>query len=216
MRHVLRFLLDIALILALTAVAVVGSAIWFAMRTPAETAAVIIVLGGDMTRDNTMGSQTRNRVEAGVALYKAGAAPRIHFTGGRPGEGQPGPGDQMRALAISLGVPEGAATAENQSLSTLQNALLSRPVLGSAADGPVILVTDGFHMARSWASFRWDGYGPIRLAAASAFGDQSLPEQVVWVGREALAWWFNAGRVAAYQVMTLVKGPDPARIELLQ
>ncbi len=216
MRIIGRFLLDVALILAVTAALVVGSAVWITLRSPSEPAAAIIVLGGDMTRQNTLGSQTRARVETGVALYKAGAAPRIHFTGGPPGKGQPGPGDQMKALALSLGVPESAATAENQSLSTLQNALMSRPVLGPLADEPVILVSDGAHLARSWASFRWAGYGPIELVASSAFGDQPLLHQIRWVMRETLAWWFNLGRVAAYQAITLVKGPDPARIDLLQ
>lgn len=216
MRILVRLLLDIALILGLTAAAVVGSAVWFATRAPTQTAAVIIVLGGDMTRENTLGSQTRGRVETGVALFQASAAPRILFTGGRPGEGQPGPGDQMRALAISLGVPESATMAENASQSTLQNALMSRPVLGPLADEPVMLVTDGFHLARAWASFRWAGYGPIRLTASSAFGDQPLPQQMLWVGRETLAWWFNLGRVLAYEVVTLLKGPDPARIDMLR
>ena len=120
-----------------------------------------------MTGDNHLGRETIGRVHAGVRLYDAGLAPRIHFTGGSPDDGRPGAGEQMRALAIAEGVPPAAATAESLSESTLQNALFSRAVLGAEADGPVILVSDGFHLARAWLTFRWAGYGPVALAAAS-------------------------------------------------
>ena len=122
----------------------------------------------------------------------------------------------MRDLAISLGVPASAATAESASQSTLQNALMSREVLGPRAGQGVILVTDGFHLARAWASFRWAGYRPAHLAASSAFGRQSAPDQLRRVAREALAWWFNLARVAAYEVMALATGPDPDRIRMLR
>ena len=128
-----------------------------------------------MDDDNTLAAQTRRRVEAGVALYEAGAAPRIHFTGGSPRNGRPGAGEQMRALAVSLGVPAAVTSAESLSQSTLQNALFSRPCSARSPTAPVMLVTDGFHLARAWASFRWAGYGPVRLAAATAFGDQRRP-----------------------------------------
>jgi len=212
----LGLLANLVLLFAVTTLAVVVTAIWFVLHPPSQAAGVLIVLGGAMTPELTLGSQTRRRVEVAVALYNAGAAPRIHFTGGWAANRQPGPGDQMRALAISLGVPASATSAENGSKSTLQNALFSRPVLGPLADGPVTLVTDGFHLARSWASFRWAGYRPVRLAAATAFGDQPVREQIRWVAREALAWWFNLARVIAYETLERVLGPNPDRIRMLE
>ena len=100
--------------------------------------------------------------------------------------------------------------------STLQNALFSRAVLGDAAHGSVILVSDGFHLARAWLTFRWAGYGPIGLAAASAFGDQPPAKQLRRVGRETLAWWFNLARIGAWESLDLVLGPDPERVEMLR
>ena len=210
----MRLLASLVLVLVLTAAAVTASAVWFALYPPTRPAELLIVLGGDMTEGNLLGQQTRERVEAGVALFKAGAAPRIHFTGGSPGQGQPGAGEQMRALAVELGLPPAATSAENLSQSTLQNALFSRPLLGPLADRPVILVTDGFHLARAWASFRWAGYGPVDLAATSAFGPPPLREQLRSLSRETLAWWFNLARVAAYQVLTLTRGSAP--VEMLR
>ncbi len=204
-----------AVLLALTAAAVVASAVWFARHPPTQGAGVLIVLGGAMTRDNTLAPQTARRVEAAVALYEAGAAPRIHFTGGSPRLGEPGAGEQMRELAIALGVPAAATSAESWSHSTLQNALFSRRVLGPLAEGPVMLVSDGFHLARAWASFRWAGYRPVRLAATSAFGDEPPGEQVHWVVRETFAWWYNLARVTAFELLDRVRGPDPDRIRML-
>ena len=209
MRRLGRLFADLVLVLALTAAAVTTSAVWFALNPPGRTADVLVVLGGKMEENNTLAAQTRHRVEAAVALYEAGAAPRVHFTGGSPRNGLPGAGEQMRALAVSLGVPAAVTSAESLSESTLQNALFSRPVLGALADGPVMLVTDGFHLARSWASFRWAGYGPVRLAAATAFGDGNTREQLGWLARETLAWWFNLARVGAYEVVLRVRGTAP-------
>jgi uncharacterized SAM-binding protein YcdF (DUF218 family) len=212
MRRLGRLLANLFLLLALTAAAITASAIWFALNPPAEPAAVLIVLGGDMEEDHSLGPQTRQRVEAGVALFKAGAAPRIHFTGGS--EGAPAAGEQMRDLAVSLGVPASAASVESRSRSTLQNAIFSRPVLGPFAGEPVMLVTDGFHLARAWASFRWAGYRQVGLAAASAFGAPPVPEQLRWLARETLAWWFNLARAAAFDLVTLVRGSAP--VEMLR
>lgn len=216
MRFLGRLVANIVFLLALVGAFVTASAVWFALHPPTRTADVLIVLGGEMNAENQLAAQTRQRVETGVALFKAGAAPRIHFTGGSPGQGLPGAGEQMRELAVSLGVPAAQTSAESLSKSTLQNALFSRPVLGPLADGPVMLVTDGFHLARSWASFRWAGYPDIRLAAASAFGPPPVTTQLRWIAREAVAWPFNILRAAAYSLASLILGPDPDRVEMLR
>lgn len=216
MRLLLRLLAIVCLLLVLTAAGVVGHALWLERAPLPEAADVIIVLGGDMTGDNRLAGETRGRVLEGVRLYRAGVAPRIHFTGGVPADGRPGAGEQMRALAIGLGVPAAATSAESLSRSTLQNALFSRPILGSGADGRVVLVSDGFHLARSWLSFRWAGYPRVALAAATPFGDQPPAMQARRVVREALAWWFNLARIAAWETLEFVAGPDADRVDMLR
>ncbi len=203
------------LMLVLTAAAVVLSALWLASRPPPRPAGAIVVLGGAMGPNLIEASETSGRVRAGVALWKAGLAPRIHFTGGAAEDGRPGAGDRMLDLAVALGVPRAAASAENRSRSTLQNALFSQPILGPLAEGPVIVVSDGYHLARAWASFRWAGYPVVRLAAASAFGEQTPMEQAERVGRETLAWWFNAARVAVWEIVAKLTGKPPG-IDMLQ
>jgi uncharacterized SAM-binding protein YcdF (DUF218 family) len=211
-----RLALALLLLIAASAAVVTASALWLAGASPPGPATVIIVLGGEMNDDNTLAPDTSGRVEAGVALFDDGLAPRIHFTGGVARRSRPGAGTQMQALAIALGVPPQATSAESASRSTLQNALMSRPVLGPLADGPVVLVSDGYHLLRARASFRWAGYGPVGLAAASALGAPPPAEQVGHVARETLAWWFNLARVGAWEAAALVRGPDAVPIDFLR
>ena len=75
MRFLLRRLLDLVLVLVLTAAAVTASAVWFALHPVPQPAETIIVLGGAMTGDNALASETIGRVETGVAIYEAGLAP---------------------------------------------------------------------------------------------------------------------------------------------
>jgi len=73
---------------------------------PLRRADVIVVLGNrpPVDAEGNVMSETRRRVEAGVALYDAGLATELLMTGG------PAPHDRieaevMRDLAIELGVP---------------------------------------------------------------------------------------------------------------
>lgn len=217
MKLLRRMAIVLCSVLVLTAAGVITHAVWLSRQPDPAPADIIIVLGGDMTWLNDLGPQTRGRVRKGVALYKDGLAPRIHFTGGIPDKGKPGAGEQMADLAMSLGVPASAITYESMSQSTVQNAMFSRDILGPEADGSIILVSDGFHLGRSWLSFRWAGYrGPIELAADSAFGTQTRERQARDLARETLAWWFNIARVSAYQALEVVEGPDPERVNMLR
>jgi DUF218 domain. len=50
----------------------------------------------------------------------------------------------------------------------LQNALFSLPLVPEA--GRIVLVSDGFHLWRSWASFAWAGNAPVALCKSSVMG----------------------------------------------
>jgi uncharacterized SAM-binding protein YcdF (DUF218 family) len=180
---------------------------------PPRPARLIIVLGGGVAADGSLSEGSRRRAEAGIALYSAGMAPRLHFTGGGP-PGRRSDGDLMRDLALASGVPPEAVTAEGRSTSTLENAVFSREMLGSS-EGPVLLVSDPYHLARAALLFRWAGYGPpVRVFAATSFGHWppvAWPEIVAW---EAAAWWLNLAKVAAWPVGRLLgpaaQAPEPA------
>jgi len=175
-----------------------------------DSSDVIVVFGAGMSADGTLHDPSILRVKRGVDLFKAGKAPKMHFTGGRAVPDGPAAGDQMAALAIELGVPDTAITRERESLSTLQNALFSMPML--KYETSAILVTEGFHLPRAAAALMWAG-GPtdLQLATSTQFrgGIKSSARMIL---REAAAWWFNTARAIAYALGGWFGVPQDIRI----
>lgn len=157
----------------------------------------IIVLGAGMMLDGTLNPASAERVVAGTELYLRGVAPTLHLTGGA---GDPGPyrsGERMAALAMELGVDADRVTFEDASHSTLQNMLYSRHILESAQN--VLLVSEGFHLMRSWASAKWAGADQVSICHSTRFrgGVLSLPS-IKMILREAAAIWFNLLRATIW------------------
>ncbi|WP_069299259.1 YdcF family protein [Neptunicoccus sediminis] len=198
-RRVLAVLLSIYL---LTVVFVTGFATLQPLWEPAMPEAdMIVVLGGGMSAEGRLHRSTTVRVDRGVALYQAGAAPQILFTGGALVAGAPAAGRQMAQRAREQGVPQAAILTETRSHSTLQNALFSRADWQAAAH--IILVTEGFHLPRSWASFKAFGAKQITLVHARRFRGDSVIGGVKMVLRESLAYWFNGARYLIWQAAGL-------------
>ena len=166
---------------------------------PSADADVIVVLGGPMNEDGTLGDETGARVRLAAALHRARYAPRIHMTGGSVPQPPPAAALQMREFALSLGIPPDAISVETESRSTLQNALFSRPLLGNG-DAKILLVSDAYHLTRAVLTFRWAKYHVTGIRQATPFGAASLTDQTRNIAREAAAWWFNAGRLAVWHV----------------
>lgn len=215
-RWPLRLVLTAITLFVLTGAGVTLHALWLIHRTGIpDPAAVIVVLGGGVRRDGSPGPDTLARINHGVHLYRQGIAPRMHFTGGHTNPDLAGLGTAMAGVAISEGVPATAITVEDASHSTLQNALLSRPMLPPASIGPIVIVSDGYHLARAWAIFRWAGYQPVEVSAATGFGDGTLRERTRRVARESLAWFYNAARLTAWATLNAVGFDLPETSHLL-
>lgn len=175
---------------------------------PADT---IICLGGGMSPNGRLAEATKTRVARCVDLYEAGVSDRIIFTGGERRPGGPSAGAQMLAHARSLGLPQEAGIVEPRAQSTLQNALFSLEI--AAGSRSFILVTEAFHLPRSWASFKWAAWElghdarSFRLVMSEQVRRQPRTGQIGWriLARESLAIWFNAVRSAAYSL-----APNPS------
>ena len=118
-----------------------------------QTAGAIVCMGGGMDTDGTLSAPTLTRVERCVQLFDAWLAPVIIFSGGIAHPNGPSAGSQMGRLAMTLGLPQGAVVEDGLAQSTLQNAVFSLPLIPNAEH--IIVVTEAFHLPRSWASFRW-------------------------------------------------------------
>jgi uncharacterized SAM-binding protein YcdF (DUF218 family) len=133
---------------------------------------------------------SQQRVETCVALYLAGNAPQLAFTGAASESPIGDVATQMADYARTRGVPDQAMVVEPNSESTLQNALFTLPMIDDPSS--VILVSNAFHLPRSWASFKLAGAQHITLVAIPA---RARP---AWKRRETLAIWFNLARFPVY------------------
>nr|WP_325250905.1 YdcF family protein [Amylibacter sp.] len=214
LRFIRRLAAGFACLFLLTVVFVVGFATlqpqWEAVDPKAD---LIVVLGGGISGDGTLHRSTSVRVDRGVALFLGGAADRILFTGGSAISGAPSNGAQMAARAKAQGVPAAAILTEEHAQSTLQNALFSKADWQSADH--IILVSEGFHLPRSWASFKAMGARKITLVHARKFRGNDIGGGIRMVLRESLAYWFNAARFLLWQASSLTGLPQTQRDALL-
>jgi uncharacterized SAM-binding protein YcdF (DUF218 family) len=180
------WILRLALLLFLqTLVVITGVELfWPRDRLPAPAAA-LVCLGGGASRA-ALNEDSRARANRCAALYHAGVAPVIYFTGAVAAP-------LMAELAEAQDVPRTAIFVEDQSLSTLQNALFTSEM--APVDGRIAVVSSAYHLPRAAISFRVMGFREISLTAAGAPSLRPRP-----ILREVLATWFNMGRVVLWWV----------------
>lgn len=185
MKRLFKLILVCALCYPLTLAAVIAAELTWPRDTLPDRAAVIVCLGGSATGP-VIGDDSLRRAERCAALYLAGVAPQILFTGIASAP-------LMADVARAAGVPDTAMTEEAQSRSTLQNALFSGRII--APEGRVIVVSDAYHLPRSWLAFRVMGFDDVSVAAAAAQAWNMGP-----LRREVLATWYNFGRAALWKI----------------
>ncbi|MGV8049077.1 MAG: YdcF family protein [Anaerolineaceae bacterium] len=160
-------------IVALLLIAVGGNAYFSAYLTrsmewrympPTEEiqADVIVVLGGgtespDSPRQMVEVNGAGDRVLYAAKLYNEGAAPVIILSGGNlefsEARGYT-PAEEMRAMMITLGIPEKALILQDQSQNTEEDALYTKAILTERGFKKIILVTSAAHMDRAVMNFR--------------------------------------------------------------
>jgi uncharacterized SAM-binding protein YcdF (DUF218 family) len=131
-----------------------------------------VILGAALRADGGLGPALAERVEAGVAAWKQGRAPRLIMTGAIEAVA-------MKRRALELGVPEEAVVVETRALTTRENALFSAEIVGPGAR--VLVVTQAYHRPRAVGAFRRAGLA----AEALEFASRSPPPRAHF--RELLA-----------------------------
>jgi uncharacterized SAM-binding protein YcdF (DUF218 family) len=101
------------------------------------------------------GARLARRVECGVGLYRAAAAPLLLLSGG--GQGAEPEAVIMHRLALAAGVPQAALVTERLSRNTWENARESACLLRRRGLRRVILVSDRTHLPRAALLFRLAG-----------------------------------------------------------
>ncbi|WP_133135199.1 YdcF family protein [Legionella rowbothamii] len=114
-----------------------------------KQADAILVLGARIYRDNAINPCLVARVEHAVELYKAHYAPKLLVSGGVDKEDNVNEAQEMKRIAMSLGVPESDILLESESTSTYENMLLSKKIINEEHMHSIIIVTEPFHLPRA-------------------------------------------------------------------
>jgi uncharacterized SAM-binding protein YcdF (DUF218 family) len=126
-----------------------------------------------------------DRFFAGLALFRAGLAPRLLFTGGvvsfRPQV--PTEGDLLRDEAIALGVPREAVLTTGRVRNTAEEAAAVAGLLPPRSR--LLLVTSAFHMSRAQRLFERRGFSvipfPVDFQARGGWADSPLEDPLAYL-----------------------------------
>jgi uncharacterized SAM-binding protein YcdF (DUF218 family) len=139
-------------------------------RLPSRVDA-IVVLGGATCQDAARGGQVElgaaaDRLVQGVLLAKRYPKAPLILSGGESSLLPTGltEAPALAKVAGQLGVPARQMKLDEHSRNTRENAVECKKLLGPLTGGSVVLITSGFHMARSLACFRRVGLKPTPYA----------------------------------------------------
>jgi uncharacterized SAM-binding protein YcdF (DUF218 family) len=154
---------------------------------PAARADAIVVLGAPLRPDGALSEVLRERVDAGAALWHAGAAPLVCVTGG-PSRGGRTEADAMAEALAAAGVPADAVRVERASRHTADNARLTAALLAADRVRRVWLVTQPFHLRRARWLFRQAAFDVLTYRIPDGLQDQDAGRALRWITREYAAW----------------------------
>lgn len=116
-----------------------------------DKADAIVVLAGGVGESGRAGQGYEERVKYAVELYKKNYAENLIFSSGyRYIFREP---IVMRALAISLGIPENAIILEEKASNTFENVNNVGKILADKGWNKIILVSSPYHMLRAYLVF---------------------------------------------------------------
>jgi uncharacterized SAM-binding protein YcdF (DUF218 family) len=114
---------------------------------PPEQADVIVVLAGGIGESGEPGEAYREKVKHSVDLYRQGYAPNIVFSSGVGHVFQEA--EVMKALAVSVGVPESAIILDERGGGNYRALLNAKRIMESRNWTRMLLVTSRYNAVRS-------------------------------------------------------------------
>lgn len=151
-RRLFGLLLKLVTLAVLWLIGVAAWIIYVGERDQAADADVhvdaIVVLGA-AAYDAVPSPVLASRVDHGIALYRAGNAPTLIFTGGFGTGARFAESEVSRRYAIKHGVPANAILIEKRSRTTYTNLIETRALMREHELHRAIIVSDPLHMARA-------------------------------------------------------------------
>ncbi|MDD3905579.1 MAG: ElyC/SanA/YdcF family protein [Candidatus Omnitrophica bacterium] len=116
------------------------------LSSPIKNANAIIVLAGGVGESGKAGQGYEERVKYGVELYKKGYAPELIFSSGNTYVFKEA--EVMKALALSLGIPERAIIIEECASGSYENIKFSMDLIRGLNQKSAIIISSPYHMLR--------------------------------------------------------------------
>lgn len=132
--------------------------------------AIVAISGGD----------TQARTDEAIALYRAGWAPEILFSGAALDTTGPSNAAAMRRQALAEGVPDSAIIIDEKAEDTTQNAARTFALLGDVHR--IILVTSPYHQRRASVEFSRAFGKTVTIVNHPTSTDRLWPQ----------TWWLTA------------------------
>ena len=146
---------------------------------------VALVFGAGYWPDGTPSDVMKDRVEAAIALYRAGRVQKVLFSGDNRFVNYNEP-EKMREYALSLGLPDEAIALDYAGRRTYDTCYRARDIFGLRK---VVLVTQRYHLPRALYTCRRLGLDAVGYVADKRpyvhirrYWAREFP--AVW-----LAWW---------------------------
>ncbi|HET9003204.1 MAG TPA: YdcF family protein [Gemmatimonadaceae bacterium] len=154
-------------------------------RDEARPATAIVVLGAAqyVGRPSPV---LRARLDHAIALWRAGLAPRMIFTGGRGDGDTTSEAAVSRRYALRRGVPDSAIVLENTGRTTRESLQGVAAIMNGQPRRDVILVSDPFHMLRLSILARRLGLNPLTSPTRTSPIAQSRDQTWRYVVNESL------------------------------
>lgn len=121
----------------------------------------IVVLGASVFADGTPSTILQDRLDCGIALYKAGAAPKIIMSGDNSTEHY-NECAAMKRYAIAQGVPSEDIFCDHAGFSTYESMYRAKNVFGCSR---VVVATQTYHLYRALYSAHALGVDAIGVAS---------------------------------------------------
>lgn len=142
-----------------------------------------LVFGAAVHRSTLPGPGISRRVATAARLYHEGILQHIILSGGKGEDGMASEAQVMRDVALQLNVAAGDLTLEEESRSTWENLLNSKPLADSCT--LVIGISDRYHLARIGYLAGVQGWEDIRTLPSDV--EPPWPFELKSISREVAA-----------------------------
>ncbi len=165
---------------------------------PADAAIVL----GAKTHRNSPTRAFQERIDFGIALYRAQKVRKIIFTGGLFHTSQKTEAEIAFEIALQQNIPHHDLILEKQSTNTFENLAYSKTIAENLKLHHFLIVTQAFHMKRA-LKMGMDLHLDVLAAPVPESDQKSLWDEWIRLGREALAyWWYLLKKWAGKQGIT--------------